>query len=362
MSAQELGLLPWPSEIKGLPQGSLHRLACSGNISAFQKALERAAPGAVNETDRAGRTPLHIAVASGFNEAVQTLISITYPTRVDTYSRDKCGRAPLHYAACLGDLALAEILIGDAPAEKLDIVDIKEDTPAIIAAGAGHSCILRSLLLGHASVNQRNDSGMSPLHKAAVVGEQECVSMLLQARAAVNARDVLNRKPLHWALIYKYEAIAGMLREGKNVVLPPTYFVDPMAPTTKTRTAPSAPSTAGSWSKTATRRSRSSQPQGRDAEREALLEGQGPRAKHWTGTAGSLTVRWRGWAKATFAEAGLVQTATAAEGGPPRQSLVTIETDGAVPDREQVGEICKDVGGFFCTACWEHVTEDHPVD
>lgn len=59
----------------------------------------------------------------------------------------------------------------------------------LYAAREGHKEIVEALLLAGAEVNKTNDSGMAPLHEAAIGGREDIVKVLLKEDAEVKKRS-----------------------------------------------------------------------------------------------------------------------------------------------------------------------------
>ena len=62
-------------------------------------------------------------------------------------------------------------------------------------------------------VNAKNDTGMTPLHNAALYGRKEILELLIAEGADVNAKDGGGNTPLDWAIKYKRTQIADILRK-----------------------------------------------------------------------------------------------------------------------------------------------------
>jgi ankyrin repeat protein len=149
--------------------------------------LENGACAEVNAMGKFGRTPLHLASASGCADFVKLLIK--YDAKVNV--SDIFGYTPLHYAAAAGDLPiLAEII-----EEELNIF---EGFPRALE----YTDIVEVLLIHGANVNAKNNMGVTPLHIAVSSGDVKIVKMLIKYGAYVNARDDEGNTPLHYATYF----------------------------------------------------------------------------------------------------------------------------------------------------------------
>jgi ankyrin repeat protein len=88
------------------------------------------------------------------------------------------------------------------------------DTPLHWAAVKGNEEVARRLIAGGVDVNPRNRAGDAPLHGAA--GNADLVSLLLDAGAEVNARNASGMTPLYVAVHYGSddEAVDLLRRHG----------------------------------------------------------------------------------------------------------------------------------------------------
>ena len=135
-----------------------------------------------------GRTPLHQAVSSQSDERahwiVQSLlVEIQETTVADVNAEDYHGATALHLAAWED-----KYLVADA------------------------------LLVAGADVNSSaGDSGVTPLHIAAITGSTKVVLMLLRHNVSVNVRDGDGNTPLYYAESSGHNDIAVMLRSSGGI-------------------------------------------------------------------------------------------------------------------------------------------------
>ena len=66
-----------------------------------------------------------------------------------------------------------------------------------MAAGAGHTEVIKLLLAAHANIDVRDKDQSTPLHWAAANGHIEAVKLLITAHANIEAQDNDQCTPLH---------------------------------------------------------------------------------------------------------------------------------------------------------------------
>ena len=124
-------------------QTAAHKAASAGNVDALKAA--QASGESLNATDSDGTTPLHLAAYKGQKATV--------------------------------DFLLAQEGILKDPADKRGM------TPLMLAAGAGHAEVVRSLLKAGEDPKRTAADGATALHRAAAQGNLEVVGLLLEAGA-----------------------------------------------------------------------------------------------------------------------------------------------------------------------------------
>lgn len=131
----------------------------------------------------AGCTPLHIAIATGFQHAWRSILALGGPAVVDVNLRDAHGRSPLWYA-CMGvdDMFFSE------PVQNMPAVPAAANPSnafsSIVCSGGGSAFrTIAGNTAANSSKTQRRKSSTSPPTTAA----DACISALLAAGADVNA-------------------------------------------------------------------------------------------------------------------------------------------------------------------------------
>ncbi|XP_074233846.1 ankyrin repeat domain-containing protein 65 isoform X3 [Camelus bactrianus] len=154
----------------------LHLAVLRGHVPLVRLLLQRGAPAGV--VDRAGRTPLHEAAWHGHSQVAELLLRRGAPTA----ARCGAGLTPLHWAAALGRTLLAGRLLG-APGPGSAAVDAHGWTATHWAAAAGRLPVLELLVAG-------SHKGLEgTLLVATAAGRAGALRLLLARGARVDARD-----------------------------------------------------------------------------------------------------------------------------------------------------------------------------
>ncbi len=125
-------------------------------------------------TDINGRTPLHLAVYSGDQDTVNTLLELG----AEINARDKVGYTPLHWAAWLNQREIAKLLLkrgGGANQYSRERL-----SPLHLAAWRNHPEVIKELLNNGANRHALTYQYAMPFHYAALAGNQDSLSMLMK--------------------------------------------------------------------------------------------------------------------------------------------------------------------------------------
>ena len=123
------------------------------------------------------------------------------------HTMDEMGQTPLDRAFASGHMALAELMLRT---EKDDLASRNTAPPMHRAAQLGLTEAVRSLLSFGSNPTERDESGETPLHKAAREGHADCVALLAPV-SDVNTSSEQGLAPLHWACLSGRADIAGLL-------------------------------------------------------------------------------------------------------------------------------------------------------
>lgn len=165
-----------------------------------------------------GSTPLWEAAYHGRLEITQTLLDIP---RVDVKAKDKRGRTPLFMASTYGYLEIVRLLLNQSDIE-INLLDRDEEGETCLFAATKSASIgvLRLILDRGWDVNDTNNLGQTPLHRAIERGQQDMVELLLlQDRINTNARDGLGRSPLWIASYLGNKGVVETLAQSNGIDL-----------------------------------------------------------------------------------------------------------------------------------------------
>jgi ankyrin repeat protein len=191
-------------------------------------------PNSVKSADAEGRTLLHLAALEGKRSAVTAVLG----AGAEVNAKDKAGRTPLDLALTRPDskshvesaegLILAggysdhPIFAGFAPAARSSNYNIRTANGGAglyhLAAQGGYTGFISFLIDKRAEVNIKNAAGATPLHEAARTGNIPVMEMLIAAGADVNAQDAKGNTAMHIAVPSQVhrEALALLLANRAN--------------------------------------------------------------------------------------------------------------------------------------------------
>lgn len=210
-----------------LEKTAIHRAAEQGDLEEVRSLLDGGTD--VNTTEGAGATPLHIASGECRMEIVDLLIA----RGADVNQRGRDDSTPLHWAARAGclpemrrliaagadvNIAVRQPFSGYSVGEGGSVTYFSSYNPAV-QGSALHWAVQYEqpeaaalLIKSGADVNFTTGWGMSPLHRAAEVGDEALVAMLLEQGARWHDEELKNGQPIHYA---SSKAIAEIF-EGKG--------------------------------------------------------------------------------------------------------------------------------------------------
>ncbi|MCP4624633.1 MAG: hypothetical protein GY850_14050 [bacterium] len=160
----------------------------------------------VNERDKLGETPLHVAAMSGYREIASLLLE----NGADLNAGDVRGLTPVHMAAWRGNRDMVDLLLNHGA--DINARDKDGLTPMHTAALDGRKETVALLIDKGADVNAKSKKSLTPLHAAALSGDRETVSLLIDKGADVNARSEDGLTPLDIASRRDHQEVALLLK------------------------------------------------------------------------------------------------------------------------------------------------------
>ncbi|XP_027749469.1 ankyrin repeat domain-containing protein 26-like [Empidonax traillii] len=182
--------LPCPAgayELREKDLGKLHRAAASGDLAQVRQGLRKYS---IDGRDKADRTPLHLACASGHVDVVTYLVE----NRCKLNLFDNDNKSPLMKAVqCQQEKCVAILLEHGADP---NLADADGNTALHLAVLSPNTTVAGLLLEHNANINAQNKEGCTPLILAVSERHEEIMEFLLKKGANVHARDQCERTPL----------------------------------------------------------------------------------------------------------------------------------------------------------------------
>ncbi|KAL2309414.1 hypothetical protein Nmel_005614 [Mimus melanotis] len=204
--------LPCPAgayELRQKDLGKLHRAAASGDLAQVRQGLRKYG---IDGRDKAERTALHLACASGHVDIVMYLVE----NKCKLNLLDNDNRSPLMKAVqCQQEKCVAILLEHGADP---NLADADGNTALHLAVLSGNTTVAGLLLEHNASIDAQNKEGYTPLILAVSEHHEEIMEFLLKKGADVHARDLCERTPLMTAASGgDLSLIKVLLRYGADV-------------------------------------------------------------------------------------------------------------------------------------------------
>jgi ankyrin repeat protein len=176
-------------------------------VSEIEKLI--AAGEKPNIQDSNSRTPLHVAVFSGHQDATRALLRLgANPNALDAQKYDA-----VTIASVKNDVPMLKLVLEGGASAK-NITSPYEGTALIAAAHLGHAEIVRTLIAAGAPLDHVNNLGWTALIESIVLGDggrnhTDTLEALVKAGANVNIADRQGVTPLALARSRNY---ANMVR------------------------------------------------------------------------------------------------------------------------------------------------------
>jgi len=201
-----------PSPAERAAYQGLHAAAQSGDVAQIVRLIKAGA--AVNATDGAGRTPLHVATFARQPGAVRALIQAGADHALLEHGRYDA----VTIAAVADDEATLRVLLQLGASAKL-VTSRYDGTALIAAAHLGHDGVVRQLIAAGAPLDHVNNLHWTAVIEAIVLGDggarhQATLKALVDAGANLQLADRQGQTPLMLARSRGYAAMVSMLEKA----------------------------------------------------------------------------------------------------------------------------------------------------
>lgn len=162
--------------------------------------------------DESGRTPLSWATAEGHASVVELLLT----EGADIEAKDRWNKTALIWAADKGHTNVVELLL--VKGADIEAKDRSIKTALIWAAEKGHAHVVELLLTKGADIEAKDEWKQTALIRATLNNHLSVVELLLAENPSVEAKDNQGRTTLIWATILDHASIVELLLDkGVNV-------------------------------------------------------------------------------------------------------------------------------------------------
>jgi ankyrin repeat protein len=198
---------------------ALMNAAAFGKTEVVDSLLKNGAD--VNAKDANGWTPLHHAACSAINTETCALL---IDSGADVNATNADGNTPLILAAFDNKYycKTVELLLerGADPNKhgNVKLLNLREQTPLMLAAMSGNAEMAVLLLRHGAKINAMDEYGITALMRAIIEDQNEVAALLVRNKAYVNARDINGWTPLMFAAREgQYGIVSLLLEKGADV-------------------------------------------------------------------------------------------------------------------------------------------------
>ena len=180
----------------------------SGNTDIAKFLIEH---GAKTDNDKYEENPLFFAVLAGDHEITKILID----KGADVKMKSKHCDSLLHTAAAKGDVKTAEMLI-EGGAE-VNVKGLCNSYPLHNAVNQNHKKMVEFLLSKGANINALEGCNSTALHSAAIKGNGEMVKLLISRGADMNIENSCGETPMEAAICHKKDRIVEIFIDNGGV-------------------------------------------------------------------------------------------------------------------------------------------------
>jgi ankyrin repeat protein len=187
----------------------LHAAAASGDAAEIEKLVKAGAT--IDARDAHARTPLHVAVFLGKQDAARTLMRLG----ADANALDAQKYDIVTIAAVLDDVPMLKVALANG-CKATNITSPYQGTALIAAAHLGHDEVVRILIAAQAPLDHVNNLGWTAVIESIVLGDGgrrhvATLKALIDAGADINLADRSGDTPLTLARRRNYAQMAAML-------------------------------------------------------------------------------------------------------------------------------------------------------
>ena len=203
---------PSPGEVAGYT--GLHAAAWAGDAGEIRRLAAGGA--AIDGTDGAGRTPLHVAAFASHDLAVAALVELgADPNRLEN------GKYDILTIAAVADDAEMVRLAASLGGNAANVTSIYDGTALIAASHLGHAEVVAALIVAKAPLDHINNLGWTALLEVVILGDggprHVATARALVAAGADGAiADRQGRTPLDHARQRGYAEMIALLEQAQG--------------------------------------------------------------------------------------------------------------------------------------------------
>ena len=154
----------------------LHYAAAAGRHAALEVLVQAGAD--LEAANTSGKIPLHLAVEAGDLKGIQVMAN-SHHFASCTSKPDKAGHTPLHLAVVHDQPEIVKLLLGAKSVR--DARDLRGRTPVYLAAFGGRAGCVDELLKVNAVLSMKDNQGRGPLHVGAYARRTDCIEAMVGA-------------------------------------------------------------------------------------------------------------------------------------------------------------------------------------